>query len=100
MAKTPYILRKANGDILTVDINGRPAIAVWEDERAVRRSKLANPELIVYVPAPLTRQLVERRFPNLDVSFFLVDSRDPDLKTGREMNPADLFSQLELAEAA
>lgn len=100
MAKTYYVLRRANGDILTVDIGGRQAIAIWEDERAVRRSKLTNPELIVYVPAPLTRQLVERRFPDRDVSFFLVDSRDPDLKTGRRMSPADVFPEPELAEAA
>lgn len=95
-----YILRKANGDILTVEIEGKKHIAVWDSDTAVRRSKRANPELIVYVPAVLDHQLIERKFPNLDVPFFLVDSRDPDLQTGRQISGDELLAEPELAQAA
>jgi len=95
-----YILRKANGDILTVDVKGKQYIPVWDSEIGVRRSKRANPDLIVYVPAPLDRRLIKQKFPNPDVPFFLVDSRDPDLQTGREINWSELFNEPVLAQAA
>jgi len=95
-----YILRKANGDILMVENQSKKYIAVWDSEVGVRRSKRANPDLIVYVPAQLDRRLIERKFPNLEVPFFLVDGRDPDLKTGREISQAELFEEPELAQAA
>jgi hypothetical protein len=95
-----YVLRKANGDILTVDIKGKTYIPVWDHERGVRRSKGANPELLVYVPAQADRRLIERKFPKLDVPFFLVESRDLDLHTGSEINQAEVFGELELAQAA
>ncbi|MBI3951568.1 MAG: hypothetical protein HY314_14045 [Acidobacteria bacterium] len=97
---TYYILRKANGEILTIDVEGKTYIPVWDSESAVRRSKRANPDLIVYVPVQLDRRWIERRFSNLQVPFLLVDSRDPDLQTGREIDPAELFEQPELARAA
>jgi hypothetical protein len=95
-----YILRKANGDILTVDVKGKQYIPVWGSEIGVRRSKRANPDLIVYVPAPLDHRLIERKFPNPDVPFFLVDGRDPDLQTGREISWSELFEEPRLAQAA
>ena len=100
MMSTYYILRKANGDILTIDVKGKEYIAVWDSETGVRRSKRANPDLIVYLPAPLDRRLIERTLPNLNVPFFLVDSRDPDLQTGREISWDQLFGEPTLAQAA
>lgn len=97
---TYYLLRKANGDILTVEIKGKEYIAVWDSDTAVRRSKRANPELMVYVPAVVDRRLIERKFPNPSVSFFLVDSRDPDLRTGHEISADELLAEPELAQAA
>lgn len=95
-----YVLRKANGDILTVDIEGTTYIAVWDSEVGVRRSKRANPDLLVYVPTAADRRLMERQFPHLDRPFFLVDSRDPDLHTGRQIDHTELFGEIELAQAA
>jgi hypothetical protein len=97
---TYYILRKANGDVLTTDVDGKTHVAVWNHPDAVRRSKQANPGLVVYVSAVLDHQLIERRFPNKSASFFLIDSRDPDLQTGREMSQSDFFASSELAQAA
>jgi hypothetical protein len=97
---TYYILRKANGDILTVEIKGRTHIAVWDSDAAVRRSKQANPELIVYVPARADRRLIGRRFPPLDAPFFLIDRQDPDLQTGQEIPSTEVFGETTLAQAA
>jgi hypothetical protein len=95
-----YVLRKANGDILTVDIQGKTYIAIWDSEVGVRRSKRANPDLLVYVPTVADRRLIERKFPNSDRPFLLVDSRDPDLQTGRQIDHTELFGEMELAQAA
>jgi hypothetical protein len=97
---TYYVLRKANGDILTVEVEGKQYIPVWDSEIGLRRSKRANPDLIVYVPAPADRRLIERKFPKLDVPFFLIDSEDVDLQTGREISRDEVFGELSLAQAA
>jgi hypothetical protein len=97
---THYVLRKANGQLLIIEIDGKSCVPVWESENAVRRSKRANPDLMVYVTAPLSRQMMERRFPDLNVSLFLVDSRDPDLETGHEISQAEAFGESPLSQAA
>lgn len=96
---TYYILRRANGDILTLERGGHTYIAVWDSELGVRRSKNANPDLIVYVPAALDRRWIERRIPG-NRRYFLVDSTDPDLETGREITEEELFGQPEFRKAA
>jgi hypothetical protein len=97
---THYILRKANGDLLTIEVHGKKSIAVWDSEVGVRRSQRANPDLIVYVPAPLDRRLIERNHPGLSASFFLVHNQGTDLRTGREISPEELFGGPTLAQAA
>lgn len=93
-----YILRKANGEVLTINVAGKTYVAVWDDPGAVRRSKLVNPALLVYVPAVLDLQWLQQRFDA--PSFFLIDSRDPNLRTGREIGQAELVGSSELAQAA
>jgi len=95
-----YVLRRANGDILTLDVNGTPHIAVWDSEEGVRRSKRANPELVVYVPAQIGDHSIGRKLARMSAKFFLVDSSDPDLTTGREISRDELFGQGLLGRAA
>lgn len=95
-----YILRRANGDALKIDVNGKEYIPVWDGEVAVRRSKRANPDLIVYVPVRLNRQLIERALPTLNSPLFLIDSRDLDLQTGRELSRDELVEETDLVQAA
>lgn len=95
-----YILRRANGEVFTISINGAPYVAVWESELGVRRSKNMNPDLMVYVPVAPNRRLVERQFAGEPVKFFLVDSSDPDLTSGREISDEEVFGQVEMRQAA
>ncbi|MCS6804154.1 MAG: hypothetical protein RMM98_00335 [Acidobacteriota bacterium] len=83
---------------MTIDVAGKTYVAVWDHPGAVRRSKLANPALLVYVPAVLDLQWVQQRISS--PSFFLIDSRDPNLQTGREISQAELIGLSELAQAA
>ncbi len=85
---------------MTIDVAGKTYIPVWDSEIGVRRSKGLNPDLIVYVPAVADRRLIERKFPRLDTPFFLINSRDESLQTGRELSVAELFNEVELAQAA
>jgi hypothetical protein len=96
---TYYVLRRANGDILTLERGNQTYIAVWDSEVSVRRSKSSNPDLIVYVPAVVDRRWIERRFPG-PRRYFLVDSSDADLATGREVTEEELFGSPEFRKAA
>ncbi len=97
---TYYVLRRANGDILTLEVDGVSYVAVWASEQDLRRSKSANPDLMVYVPAPLERRLLRMRFGDQPVRLFLVDARDPDLRTGREITPEEAFGEAAFPKAA
>jgi hypothetical protein len=95
-----YILRRANGEIFTLQRDGVTYVAVWADERDVRRSKSANPDLMVYVPAPVSERVLRQRLGDRPIRFFLVDGRDPDLKTGREISPEEVLGQAAFPKAA
>jgi hypothetical protein len=95
-----YVLRKANGDVLTIDVEGKEYIPVWESDVAIRRSKSANPDFVVYVPALLNRRLLERAPRHWGLPFYLVDSRDPDLQSGQEIGREEILGPSELAQAA
>ena len=75
-------------------------IAVWDSEIGVRRAKRANPDLMVYVPAVVEPGLIRRSYPSSSPSFFLVGSEDPDMRNGREIARAQLFTDPEFAQAA
>jgi hypothetical protein len=90
---TPFILRRANGEVFTISINDVPHVAVWDSELGIRRSKNINPDLIVYVPATLDRRVIKRQLAGQPIKFFLVDSFDPDLTSGREISEDELFDQ-------
>jgi len=97
---TYYVLRRANGEVFTVERNGVSYVAVWADERDVRRSKSANPDLMLYVAAPLDERFLRRRFGDHVPRFFLVDGRDPDLKTGREIALEEIKGEAAVPKAA
>jgi hypothetical protein len=95
-----YILRRANGEVFTISINGEAHLAVWDSELGIRRSKNLNPDLIVYVPVPLERRLINKHFAGEPIKFFLVDGTEPDLTSGREISEDELFGQAEVPQAA
>ena len=84
-----FVMRRANGDLFTEEINGKPGIPVWSNEQALDRYKERNPALMTFLAARLTRSLINK-FGNRPgnqgtVEFFLLAEDDPDadLEDGR-----------------
>jgi hypothetical protein len=84
-----YAMRRANGDLFTLIIDGNDYVALWPDEISARRYKSANPELLVYLPVRIDRSIVERKLKPLaterPLRFWLLDEKDPaaEFESGR-----------------
>ena len=83
------VMRRANGDLFTEEINGRTVIPMWSSRDAVARYRERNPELLTYLPARLNDALLRRIRQSEDghATFFLMaeDAPDANLKRGREV---------------
>jgi hypothetical protein len=94
-----FVVRRANGDIFTEEIDGKPTIPVWSSVDAIERYKERNPELITFIGAPLTRSLIGRIGNVLAAEgtprFFLLAEDDPDadLDDGRPISVDEIFPQ-------
>ncbi|MFY9555080.1 MAG: hypothetical protein WAV47_10250 [Blastocatellia bacterium] len=91
-----FVMRRANGDLFTEEINGKPRVLVWSSEEALARSKERNPELMTFLPARLTRSLIHGTGSGLAVeepALFLLDEDDPqaDLDDGRPISLEEIF---------
>ena len=89
-------MRRANGDLFTVEVGGRPLIPVWSSRDAAARYRERNPELLTYVPARLDDALVRRvAGPGGErhATFFLMseDAPDANLSRGRIVSANDLL---------
>jgi hypothetical protein len=51
-----YVMRRANGDLFTEEIEGRLLIPVWSSRETVARYKERNPKLINFLPARLDQK--------------------------------------------
>jgi hypothetical protein len=91
------VMRRANGDLFTVEVNGRPVIPVWSGRDAVARYRERNPELLTYVPArlddALMRRVAGRPSGEGHATFFLMseDAPDANLSRGRAVSADDLL---------
>ncbi|HKP12176.1 MAG TPA: hypothetical protein VJZ91_08710, partial [Blastocatellia bacterium] len=90
------VMRRANGDLFTVEVGGRPVIPVWSSRDAVARYRERNPELLTYVPARLDDALMRRvAGPSGErhATFFLMSEDAPDAKLnrGRVISADDLL---------
>lgn len=91
------VTRRANGDLFTEDINGRPCIPVWSSRDAVTRYRERNPELLTYLPARLDNSLIKRIVsePNKErhttFSLMSVDAPDAYLNRGRLISLDELL---------
>jgi hypothetical protein len=98
-----YVMRRANGDLLTVEIQGKKRIPVWTNEDSVSRYKAFNPELIFYWPVKLNRDVVKRatvKFTKEELpGLFLISSRTPDaqLKDGKPITLDEVFAEVSAA---
>jgi hypothetical protein len=92
-----YVMRRANGDLFTEEINGRLRIPVWTSEEAVARYRERNPELLTFLPARLNRPLISRIKSGLGsestTEFLLLSEDDPDadLTDGRPLSLDEIF---------
>src|ERR1700686_25433 len=93
------VLRRANGEPFTEEINGRRVIPVWSSEQEVARYKERNPELITFSPSRLTRFLSNKAGTALGngAEFFLLsnDDHDANLDDGKPISLEEILSRLE-----
>ncbi len=98
-----FVMRRANGDLFTEEIDGRLCVPVWRSEEAVARYRERNPELITFLPMRFTRSVMKRITSGLGnegtTEFFLLDDRDPDadLKDGKPISVGEIFPEGEHA---
>ena len=96
-----YLMRRANGDLFTEEVQGKVRIPVWSSRDAIDRYKARNPELIVFLPARLDRSLLNKTkalTKEAPVEFFLLSEEDPNasLYEGRPLTPEEIFPELEI----
>ena len=91
------VMRRANGDLFTEVIGGRPCIPVWSSRDAAARYRERNPELLTYSPARLDGSLIKRIVGGLvdkrHATFLLVAEDAPDayLNRGRTISLDELL---------
>src|SRR4026208_1059378 len=95
-----YVMRRANGDLFTEEVQGKVRIPVWSSRDAADRYKARNPELNVFLPARLDRLLLNKiKTLNNEgpVEFFLLLEEDPNasLYEGRPIMPEEIFPEHE-----
>jgi len=97
-----YVMRRANGDLFTEEVQGKVRIPVWSSRGAIDRYKARNPELMVFLPAPLDRLLlnkIEALTNDASLELFLLSEEDPnaDLYEGRPLKPEEIFPENAIA---
>src|SRR5215216_2359308 len=94
-----FVMRRANGDLFTEEINGRLRIPVWKSEEAVARYRERNPELITFLPMRLSRPSIKKAVSGLGsvgvTEFFLISEDDPDadLTDGKPISLEEIFPE-------
>ena len=94
-----FVMRRANGDVFTEEIEGKPTVPVWSSEQALERYKERNPRLLTFIGARLTRSLISKMGDGLagdgTPGFFLLAEDDPDadLDDGRPVSVEEIFPQ-------
>jgi hypothetical protein len=83
-----FVMRRANGDVFSEEIDGKPRVPVWSSEEGLARYKERNPELLTFLPARLTRTLMAKIGSGLageGATFLLLDEDNPaaDLDVGK-----------------
>jgi hypothetical protein len=92
-----YVMRRANGDLFTVEAEGERRIPVWPSKEAAARYKARNPDLMVFFPALLDRSILLRAAAKPESAapprFLLLpeDSPDANLYEGRLVAVEEVF---------
>lgn len=81
-----YVMHGPQGQIRTVEVEGREHVALWPDMLSALRYKARHPELLKFWTVPLDRRLYEQEFlrPGAGrASFFLMSGADPGFEVAR-----------------
>ena len=100
-----YLMRRANGDVFTMEIDGQLRIPVWRSEESAARYKVHNPDLIVYFPVKLGLGLLKKaakRMGSETPALFLLDDTNPDVDfdDGRMITGEDIAAAGQTTQAA
>ena len=91
-----FVMRRADGELFTEEINGKPILPLWSSEDVLARYKERNPELLTFLPTRLTRALLNRIRSGIagpgTTGFFLMTDDDPDadLDSGKPISLEDI----------
>ena len=95
-------MRRANGELFTVTIKGRPHLALWPSLESAVRYKARNPELLVFIPSAVAspfgqKSLRPLREENVEL-FLVVDAGGAHLRDGRRLSWEELESRIPAKE--
>jgi hypothetical protein len=96
------VMRRANGDLFAERAGDRLRIPVWSSQESIDRFRAHNPELVLFLPARLTRSIISKaKLKDEEVSFMLLSEDAPEvsLEQGRLMTSEEIFSDSQAASA-
>ncbi len=70
------IMRRANGELFTLTLEGREHLALWPSLQSAIRYKVRNPELLVFLPASVTSAFGQKSLAPMqkeNIGLFLFD---------------------------
>jgi hypothetical protein len=97
-----FVMRRADGELFTEEIDGKWIVPLWSSDHALARYKERNPELLTFLPARLTRSLLNKIRSGLagagTTGFFLLGDDDPDadLDDGKPISLEGITLETEL----
>ena|SRR5438105_8874258 len=91
------VLRRADGELFTEEINGKQVIPLWSSAEEVARYKERNPTLITLLPTQLSGALrnKSKSIGAKGAEFFLIseDNHDASLDDGRTVSLEEIISR-------
>ena len=91
--KELFVMRRANGNLFTEDINGKLHLPVWSSEEAAMRYRERNPKLVVFLPQRFSRSLLKSLTDSQgSPELFLLSDEDSnaDLEDGKPVSLAEV----------
>lgn len=99
MVQDLYVMRRANGDLLAIEIDDALRIPIWPGRDAVARYKALNPELALFWPVKLdpttAKRLTNSPREEGTTQFLLLSTDSPgaDLMAGKPVTLLELFPE-------
>jgi hypothetical protein len=92
------IMRRANGQLFTLTLEGREHIAFWPSLQSATHYKTRNPQLLVFSPAAAASAFGQKSLAPLqkeDMGLFLLnDTGDAHFRDGRKISWKELENNL------